>query len=176
MTSVAISTDGKNIVSGSTDSTIKLWDIATGELIRTFAGEAGKIFTVSISHDSKIIASGSNDKITIWDLATGEILQTLAGRYPLAFSPDGKNLVTGSNSGKIKIWQQSFSCNQSPKEILLSGEWWEILGVDQNANREEVKRAYRNLARQYHPDLNPSPTAKVNMQKIVSAYKQYRRK
>ncbi len=39
-----------------------------------------------------------------------------------------------------------------------------------------VKRAYRNLARQYHPDLNQSKSAKTNMQTIVEAYKNFRRK
>ena len=47
---------------------------------------------------------------------------------------------------------------------------WEILGIPKSTKHEDIKRAYRKLARRYHPDLNPSPDATHMMQKLNVAY------
>lgn len=47
---------------------------------------------------------------------------------------------------------------------------WEILGIAKTTQRDEIKRAYRRLARRYHPDLNPSSDAHDLMQKLNTAY------
>jgi molecular chaperone DnaJ len=53
----------------------------------------------------------------------------------------------------------------------VARDYYAILGVDQNAGREEIKRAYRQLARQYHPDANPSdPEAEERFKEITLAY------
>ncbi len=56
---------------------------------------------------------------------------------------------------------------------LLSGEWWAILGVYQDTHPTEVKIAYYRLARQYHPDINRSASAKASMQAINRAYREF---
>ncbi|NES08242.1 MAG: hypothetical protein F6K22_39030 [Okeania sp. SIO2F4] len=59
---VAISKDGKNLVSGSADKTIRLWELETGKLKRTFDGHTDKVWAVAWSQDGKTFASGSADK------------------------------------------------------------------------------------------------------------------
>jgi len=78
--SVAITPDGKYIVSGSGDSTIKLWDIKSGEEIRTFEGHSQYVNSVAITPDGKHIVSGSDDEtIKLWDINSGEEIRTFEG-------------------------------------------------------------------------------------------------
>jgi len=106
---MAVSPDGKRIVSGSVDKTVKLWDAATGAELMTLRGHEGEINSVAFSQDGKRIVSGSEDKtIKIWDAATGTELRTLRGHsdnvWSVAFSQDGKRIVSGSGDRTIKIW------------------------------------------------------------------------
>ncbi len=105
---IAISPDGKILVSGSDDNTIKLWNLVNGQEIGTLLGNKAAIHTVAISADGKYIASGSDDKIIkIWNLATREEIYTLTGQETIrsvAFSPDGKYLASASDDKAIKLW------------------------------------------------------------------------
>ncbi|TEY28544.1 hypothetical protein BOTCAL_1016g00010 [Botryotinia calthae] len=75
------------VASGSIDKTIRLWDVATGELLQILEGHSDWINSVAFSPDSTIIASGSRDEtIRLWDVATGELLQTLEGHSGLKAS------------------------------------------------------------------------------------------
>lgn len=47
---------------------------------------------------------------------------------------------------------------------------YEVLGISKNASVAEIKRAYRQLARQYHPDFNPAPEAKEKWDQVQKAY------
>ena len=68
--SVAFSPDGKLLASvGDNDSTIKLWDVATGKERATLKGHKHDVMSVAYSPDGKTLASGSADKtIKLWDV------------------------------------------------------------------------------------------------------------
>ncbi|KYC43418.1 hypothetical protein WA1_11310 [Scytonema hofmannii PCC 7110] len=110
ITSVAMSPDGLTVVSGSADKTIKVWNLATGKVIRTLTGNIGEVSSVAVSPDGNFLAVGScehpKSNVKVWYLPTGKLLHTLLGHQKpvncIAISPDGQILATGSN--KIKIW------------------------------------------------------------------------
>ena len=109
VTFVGFSPDGRQIVSGSNDSTIRLWDTATGREIRTFSGHSRQVQSVAFSPDGRQIISGSGDKtVKLWDAATGREIRTFLGHSDfldsVAFSPDGRQVVSGSWDRTIKLW------------------------------------------------------------------------
>ena len=79
--SVSFSPDGKTLVSGSADNTIKLWNVETGTEIRTLKGHDNTVWRVSFSPDGKTLASSSADKtIKLWNLDKEWDLDALMGR------------------------------------------------------------------------------------------------
>ncbi|RDW70114.1 hypothetical protein BP5796_08511 [Coleophoma crateriformis] len=107
--SVAFSPDGKQVVSGSHDNTVRLWDATTGAQLQTLAGHSSGVIFVAFSPDGKQVVSGSHDNtVRLWNTTTGAELQTLVGHSDVirsvAFSPDGKQVVSGSNDNTIRLW------------------------------------------------------------------------
>jgi len=107
--SVAFSPDGKIAISGSDDTTLRLWDVATHQTIRTFEGHQAGVTSVAFSPDGKTVISGSTDKTMIlWDVATGQAIRSFSGHddevKSVAFSPDGKTVLSGSADTTMKLW------------------------------------------------------------------------
>jgi WD40 repeat protein len=107
-----VTSDGKAIASGGKDGKIKLWNLATGELLTTLSGHSSAVESIAITPDGQILASGSADStIKLWKLTTGELLDTLSAHSSavrsVAISPDGKILASGSYDKSIKLWDIS---------------------------------------------------------------------
>jgi WD40 repeat protein len=107
---VAFSPDGAIVASvgGYLDNTVKLWNIQTGQELRTLVLEAGGTSSAAFSPDVKIIAAGDGDKIALWNVETGLALRTLSGHTSIvtsvAFSPDGKAVASASYDTAVKLW------------------------------------------------------------------------
>ncbi len=109
VTSLAVSPDGADLLlSGSCDTSIKLWEVATGRLLRTFVGHAQAITAVAFSPDGRRLLSSSRDSaLKLWDAASGKLILSWEGHRlaatAVAFSPDGTLLPSaGSDSiGRI---------------------------------------------------------------------------
>jgi len=107
--SVAFSSNGEHVVSGSSDKTIKVWNVATGRLEQTLNGHTNWVLSVAFNNDGTKVVSGSSDNtIKVWNVATGETEQTLNGHnatvYSVAFNDDGTKVVSGSLDRTIKVW------------------------------------------------------------------------
>jgi WD40 repeat protein len=82
--SVAFSPDGTTALSGSSDKTLRLWDVATGQELRTFKGHMEQVRSVAFSPDGRTALSGSDDKtLRLWriDTVTDLIAFIQANRY-----------------------------------------------------------------------------------------------
>jgi len=108
-TAISITPDGKYLISGSTNSSIKVWDMQNKKLLFVLKGHQKKVTTLTTTPDGKYLMSGSDDQtIKIWNLQTRKHLFTLTGHgdsvNTISVTPDGKYLLSGSDDKTIKIW------------------------------------------------------------------------
>jgi hypothetical protein len=106
---VVFSPDGKRLVSGSYDNTLKVWDAQTAQDTLTLKGHNNWVLSVAFSPDGKRLVSGSGDgTVKVWDAQTGQDTLTLKGHTKgvtsVAFSPDGQRVVSGSTDKTLKLW------------------------------------------------------------------------
>ncbi|KAE9388541.1 WD40 repeat-like protein, partial [Gymnopus androsaceus JB14] len=109
--SVAISQDGKRVVSGSEDKTVRIWSAETGEeVVEPMLGHKNWVSAVAFSSDGKQVVSGSLDMtVRIWNAETGKqavepILGHTAKVRSVGFSSNGNRVVSGSDDDTVRIW------------------------------------------------------------------------
>lgn len=106
---MAVKSEGKCAVSACYDKTLKLWDLETGEALRTLHGHSASVDCVAVLPDGNLAISGSWDKtLKLWDLGTGRVLQTLIGHSgfvgSVAVVPGEMRAVSASWDKTLKLW------------------------------------------------------------------------
>ncbi len=108
---MSVSFDNNGLfASGSSDYTIKLWNVTTGDCLKTLTGHKDSVNSVSFNHQG-LLASGSLDKdIKVWNISTGKCLKTLTGHKGSVLSvsfDNGELLASGSSDKNAKVWDVS---------------------------------------------------------------------
>jgi len=108
ITSISFSSDGKQFLTSSYDGNVRLWDVITGRVIRTFSAEPDFIWVAEFSPNGKQFLTNSfDDNIRLWDFETGRlwlIRNFLPDSRFISFNHDGTQFISGGSNNSIKLW------------------------------------------------------------------------
>lgn len=138
--SVAFSPDGQTILSGSGDDVVRLWDAATGELLRDEMIGYKAVF----SPDGQMIVSAAaypNPTVFLWNANTGTLIRALAGHsavvYSVCFSPNGQMVASSSADQTVRLWD----IHTGKLIRKLEGHSGEVLGIAFSADGQILASA-----------------------------------
>ena len=112
------SPDGCTLATCDTDCTVRLWEAASGKLLKIFQGHTNWVRSVIFSPDGQMLASGGADHtLRLWDIDSGACLRICQGHrnevFTVAVSPDGSWVASGSSDRTVRLWDSaSGSCVQ----------------------------------------------------------------
>jgi WD40 repeat protein len=144
--SIAVSPEGKSLYAGGWMDEIQVWDIATGEMVRTFGEKSRGVNRMTLSPDGRLLVSAgpSGGAMILWDAAAGSQLRLLSGHKnsitSMAFSPDGRLLASASDDVTIKLWDTStgrelqtlIGHSQAPQSIAISPDGTMLASASQD--------------------------------------------
>jgi WD40 repeat protein len=104
--------DSQSLASGGADGIVRIWNVATGKVVKRLAGPRHPIFSLAISPDAKRLAEGEvGGTIRVYDLGTARQIATFVANegnvHQVQFLPDNKTLISGGCDGAINMWNST---------------------------------------------------------------------
>jgi len=111
----AVTPDGRRIVSGSQDRTLRIWDASSGRPLATLQDHSASVRACVVTPDGRHVVSASHDKtLKVWDIDSERTVITLQGHSTIvtacAVTPDGRRVVSASEGGTLTIWDLDSGC------------------------------------------------------------------
>jgi WD40 repeat protein len=161
---VAFTADGKYVITASFDRTLKVWEVASGKEVKTFAGPQGHqnlVLSVAISPNGQMVASGGSDnQAKIWDFPASAPLRDFAHTdavNAVALSADGTKLAGAGKDGSIKLWNTA-----DGKQLFdMKGHVGPVTGVSFSANGQMLASSGADKTVRFWNPANGQLTATV---------------
>ncbi|RCJ38767.1 hypothetical protein A6770_12750 [Nostoc minutum NIES-26] len=104
--SVIITPNGKQVISSSTDNTLKVWNLNTGKEIFNITGDRNKVNAIAVTKDSRYLISyiSNHNTIQVWDVENRNVIASFSGESSLtscAVAVDKVTIIAGEKSGRL---------------------------------------------------------------------------
>jgi WD40 repeat protein/tetratricopeptide (TPR) repeat protein len=132
---VAISPDGRLLLSASFDSSVKCWDLATTHQVRAFSEHTDSVWDVAFGPDGRTYSAGMDGALWVWNIESGNPIGSYSAPSQrlssMALSADGVTLAAGSLEGDVYVWNTT---TDQPSRTLASGHRDAVGGLAFNSD------------------------------------------
>lgn len=180
---VALTPDGSMAISFH-NKKIKIWDIESGKVIRTFKGQDKDVSHVAITQNGLIAISVCNKSLSVWNIESGKLLHTLEGHddviTDIAITPDSCRVISASQDTSLKVWdlvsgqelQTLLGHSKSVNKVIVSPDGSLIVSMSKDGTLKVWDLSFHSVTRtntSRHSGLVCSVTISPNNKFALSA-------